>query len=136
VLTGKQLTHLADTSLPDPHPNGGRIEYATGIDVSNAQSVGHGLDIDYSIYLGHTAALTSAFWKTSRDSLVGAPTVAGPWLDARWYAPGPTLYVHATHTRTLTVRVLDLNGTAGGAAAEHRAASIARKLTAVLKRGS
>ncbi|HZZ96620.1 MAG TPA: hypothetical protein VFE19_06390 [Jatrophihabitantaceae bacterium] len=136
LVTGTQLSRLAGVPLPDPRSNGGRLEYATGIDISNAQAIKHDLDVDYSVLLGHSAALTSAFWKTTRDSLGDAPPVAGPWLDARWYASNATLYVHATPTRMLTVRFIELSGGASSTSAEHVAAAIARGLTNVLNRGS
>jgi hypothetical protein len=73
-------------------PNGGKIGYAPGIDISNANAATADgeLVVQYSVYRGSSPARTADFWHTL---LSGQPAVSGPWTAAFFQLPG-TLYAY------------------------------------------
>ncbi len=115
LLTGSDLTAIFGSTFPAPHPNGGRLLYANGIDTSNAAAAAKGYDVSYTVYVGDTAAATSAFWAQQG---LGMADIPGSWKDAFWLSENTTLYVYATDTRVLTVDVSATNSTAAPTAAE------------------
>lgn len=132
LLTAKALTSIFGTTFPAPSANGGRLSYQEGIDTSNARSTGAELDLEYTVYVGHSAAATTAFW---RSQLRSQPAVDGPWRAAFWYDEIATLYVYATDTRALTVTVVPLAATGGPSAAmrEKLCKAVANQLVAAFK---
>lgn len=102
--TAAQLSAAMGRPTPAPAPNGGRLFYAPGIDVSNATTTTADgqLFIQYSVYRGHTAQQTATFWQ---QQLLGQPTVPGPWTAAFFQSPAtPTLYAY-TGSRLLLIQI-------------------------------
>lgn len=132
LLTAKALTTIFGTPFPAPTSNGGRLGYQAGIDTSNAASSTSALELDYTIYVGHSPAATAAFW---RNQLQSFPAIAGTWRAAFWYDEIATLYVFATDTRALIVHLVPLGSSAGPSPAEQErlCKAVATQLVAELK---
>jgi hypothetical protein len=99
--TASQLSAAMRRATLAPIANGGRIGYAPGIDVSdaNAFTADGELVIQYSVYRGVSAARTAAFW---HGELLNQPNVHGPWTAA--FFQGPTLYAYKG-SRVLIVNI-------------------------------
>ena len=135
LLTGPELTAVFGSPFPAPHPNGGRLLYANGIDTSDASAAADDYNVAYTVYLGDTAAATSAFWAQQGSS--GQANIPGAWKGAFWLSETNTLYVYATDTRVLTVVVTATNSNTAPTAAEMSmwqqfAEAIAAKVVAAL----
>ncbi len=76
--------------------NGGRIGYAPGIDVSNANAFTSDseLVIQYSVYRGASAAQTASFWHTLFRTSLGL-RVRGPRRSSRSLAWQPCMRTRA-----------------------------------------
>jgi hypothetical protein len=90
--------------------------------------------VSYTVYVGDTAAATSAFWAQQG---VGLANIPGGWKDAFWLSESTTLYVYATDTRVLTVDVTATNSNTAPTAAQlsmwqQFAEAIATKIVAAL----
>jgi hypothetical protein len=102
LLTASQVSDVMGADFGQPQPNGGRLFYAAGIDVSNADSIGQNETVYYRVDLARTAASMAAFWKTE---LIGQPNITGTWKAAFWLPSVQSLYVYATETRGLFIQV-------------------------------
>jgi hypothetical protein len=134
LLTGSDLTTIFGSPFPAPHPNGGRLSYANGIDTSNASATADDYDVSYTVYVGDTAAATSAFWAQQG---LGMTNIPGTWKAAFWLGENNTLYVYATDTRVLTVDITATNTNSAPTAAQQSmwqqfAEAIATKIVAAL----
>lgn len=135
LLTGSDLTTIFGSPFPAPSPNGGRLLYANGIDTSDASADADDYHVAYTVYVGDSAAATSAFW--AQQGSAGQAAIPGSWKTAFWLSETNTLYVYATDNRVLTVDVTATNGNAAPTAAElstwqQFAAAIATKVVAAL----
>jgi hypothetical protein len=117
LIDASRLTTIFGEAFPAPSPNGGRLGYGPGINVSNATCTAQSGDYNlaYQIYIGKDAAATAAFW---RASLVGQPSVAGPWTAGYYYTETATFYAYLP-TRVITVNIVPL-GTGAPTAAGQR----------------
>jgi len=64
LVTADELTAALGEPIPAPEANGGKVEFAPGIDVSNAAATTTSGDIyvQYSVFRGRDASSTAAYW--------------------------------------------------------------------------
>lgn len=101
--TSQQLTTAIGRPTLAPLPNGGRVAYAPGIDISNARALTTDgrLVLQYSVLRGSLAAIAK-YW---HQNYPGPSTVTGPWTAAVFLNSTPPLYSYSG-ARILQVGVL------------------------------
>jgi hypothetical protein len=109
LLDAKTLTSVFGEPFSAPTSNGGNLLYDNGIATSNARATATSGDyvVQYTVYVGASAADTDAFWKKQN---AGLATTSGPW-ESGFYFPGAGFYAELP-TRVLLVNVVQLKATA------------------------
>jgi hypothetical protein len=79
----------------------------------------HKLDVQYSVYIGHSAATAKAFWR--KQGAAGLPSVPGPWKAAFFQPSVHTVYAFAGRY-VVELQVISLTGSAP---ADNRSVAIA-----------
>jgi hypothetical protein len=106
LLDANALATIFGEPFQDPVPNGGKLHYDDGIDVSNGRASATSGDfvVQYSVYVGQSAAQTDAFWQ---KQLRNQPATSGPWKAGFFYKEIVTFYADFP-TRVVTVQIVAL----------------------------
>ncbi len=91
--TAQQLTTAMGRPTLAPLPNGGRVDYAPGIEASNARALTTDgrLVLQYSVYRGSPATIAN-YWHQNYPE---PSTVPGPWTAALFLNSVPPLYSYS-----------------------------------------
>jgi hypothetical protein len=110
LLDAKGLMSALGEAFNAPTSNGGNLLYDNGVAASNAvaNATSGDYSVEYTVYVGASAADTDAFWKKQNP---GLPTTPGPWQSGFYYPEVQAFYAELP-TRVVLVKVSQLKATA------------------------